>query len=193
LAFDAIQEKKYGFVSSDSDAKLHLVIAGGNDYFFDRLKNMVKRKNISNVIFPGFISERKTLEFLYREAFFCIFPSLYEGFGLPPLEALKRNKLVLCNNGTCFPEILSDSVIYFDGKSIDDISNTINNTVKNLDALKKKYLPRAQKTLVKYSWDKMARETLRLYKRTIQLSASPQVLSSARKGRRSGLSSQFQN
>jgi glycosyltransferase involved in cell wall biosynthesis len=150
------------------DDDLHLVIAGGNDYFFDRLKKLVAQKKIKNVIFPGFIKNRKTLEFLYQEALFCIFPSLYEGFGLPPLEALKRNKLVLCNNGTCFPEILGDSVVYFNGESIENITKTITSTIKNLESLKKTYLPRAQKTLTRYSWDKMARETLELYENTIE-------------------------
>jgi len=158
LAFKLVQKK---------NKNLNLVIAGGDDYFFTRLKNLVKRQKIQNVIFPGFVSDGKPLEFLYQEALFCIFPSLYEGFGLPPLEGLKRGKLVLCNNGTCFPEILGDSVVYFDGKSIPDISNAIEKAVDNLQNLKKEYLPRAQKTLAKYSWTKMARETLELYNQTL--------------------------
>jgi len=155
-------------MTNNKNNGLNLVIAGGNDYFFDRLKNLVKKKGIKNVIFPGFISDRKTLEFLYQEALFCIFPSLYEGFGLPPLEALKREKLVLCNKGTCFPEILGDSALYFDGKSVGDISKAINDAVKNLDKYKKAYQPRAVKTLQKYSWDKMAEETLKLYEKAIK-------------------------
>lgn len=147
--------------------ELNLVIAGGEDYFFNRLKNLVNKRGIKNIIFPGFISDRQTLEFLYQEALFCIFPSLYEGFGLPPLEALKREKLVLCNNGTCFPEILGNSVIYFDGKSINYISSSIASTVKNLEKLKKSYLPQAVFTLEKYSWSKMCKETLALYKSTL--------------------------
>jgi len=148
--------------------ELHLVIAGGKDYFFKRLKDSVIKSKIKNVIFPGFVSNRKTLEFLYQEALFCIFPSLYEGFGLPPLEALKRGKLVLCNKGTCFPEILGDSVVYFDGKSVTDMSEKIAEAVKNLTSLKKEYLPRAKETIQKYSWTKMARETLELYKKALE-------------------------
>lgn len=142
----------------------YLVIAGGKDYFFKRLKDLVVQSKIKNIIFPGFISDRKTLEYLYQEAMFCIFPSLYEGFGLPPLEALKRKKLVLCNKGTCFPEILGGSVIYFDGESVTEISDSIVNTIENLENLKKEYLPKAKETLSKYDWDKMAKETLALYK-----------------------------
>lgn len=149
--------------------KLHIVIAGGEDYFFNRLKELAGQSGLKNIIFPGFIQDRsKTFEFLYQEALFCIFPSLYEGFGLPPLEALKRKKLVLCHNGTCFPEILGDSVIYFDGNSVASISEAILNTLTNLKALEKKYLPRAQKTLAKYSWEKAAKETLELYKKIIK-------------------------
>jgi glycosyltransferase involved in cell wall biosynthesis len=147
--------------------EMYLVIAGGKDYFFKRLRELVIQSKIKNVIFPGFVSDRKTLEYLYQEALFCVFPSLYEGFGLPPLEALKRKKLVLCNNGTCFPEILGKSVIYFDGKSVTDISDKIINTLENLNSLKKEYLPLVKDTLKKYSWEKMARETLGLYKRLI--------------------------
>ena len=141
----------------------YLVIAGGEDYFFKRLKSLVIQSKIKNITFPGFVSDRKTLEYLYQEALFCIFPSLYEGFGLPPLEALKRKKLVLCNNGTCFPEILGDSVVYFDGCSVTSLSDAIVNTVENLDNLKKEYLPKAKETLQKYSWTKMVKETLKLY------------------------------
>jgi len=159
IAFKLVQKK---------NKNLNLVIAGGDDYFFTRLKNLVKRQKIQNVIFPGFVSDQKTLEFLYQESLFCIFPSLYEGFGLPPLEALKRGKLVLCNNGTCFPEILGKSVVYFNGKSIPDVSSAIANTVTNLENLKREYLPRAKNTLEKYSWTKMAKETLELYKQTTE-------------------------
>lgn len=159
LGFKLVQKKH---------KNIFLVIAGGDDYFFDGLKKLVKTKKIPNIIFPGFISDRKTLELLYKEALFCIFPSLYEGFGLPPLEALKRGKLVLCNNGTCFPEILSDSVVYFNGQSVEDTAKTITNTIKNLESLKKTYLSRAPKTLTKYSWHKMAEETLRLYGLTVK-------------------------
>lgn len=161
LAFKQVQEK---------NKKINLVIAGGDDYFFERLKSLVKKRGIQNVIFPGFISDRKTLEFLYQEALFCIFPSLYEGFGLPPLEALKRGKLVLCNNGTCFPEILGDSVVYFDGKSVAGIAKTINKTIKNIEVLKNIYQPKAFGVLEKYSWDKMAQKTLELYNKTVDSS-----------------------
>lgn len=147
--------------------ELYLVIAGGKDYFFNKLKNLVTQNQIKNIIFPGFIDNRKTLEYLYQEALFCIFPSLYEGFGLPPLEALKREKIVLCNNGTCFPEILEDSVIYFNGKSVTDISEKITFSIENLDTLKKEYKERSKKILKKYSWKKMVSETLQLYKSVI--------------------------
>jgi len=145
--------------------EIYLVIGGGKDYFFNRLKNLVGKSKIKNIIFPGFIPEGRALEYFYQEALFCVFPSLYEGFGLPPLEALKRKKLVLCNNGTCFPEILGESVVYFNGKSVTDISDAIINTLENLENLKKTYLPRAKDTLARYSWRKMARETLELYKK----------------------------
>jgi glycosyltransferase involved in cell wall biosynthesis len=161
FAFNSARKKYYDATNKN----LHLVIAGGEDYFFNRLKNLTRENRIKNVILPGFISDPKTFEFIYQEALFCIFPSLYEGFGLPPLEALKREKLTLCHNGTCFPEILGDSVAYFDGKSVTDMSDKITDALENLPSLKKEYLPRAKQILRKYSWTKMARETLELYEK----------------------------
>ncbi len=143
--------------------KTNLIIAGGDDFFFQRLKGFIKKNKIKNVILPGFIKDRKTLEFLYQESLFCIFPSLYEGFGLPPLEALKRKKLVLCSHSTSFPEILQDKAIYFDGNSTLDIGEKIVETIKNKSVLEERMLKDSENFLKNYSWKKMARETLRLY------------------------------
>ncbi len=151
LAFSKIRSKRFC-----------LVLSGGNDYFFKRLKKFVEKKKIKKVFFPGFLKSQKDLEFFYNQAEFCIFPSLYEGFGLPPLEALKRNKTVLCSRNTVFPEILGESAFYFDGLSVADIT-------KNIDLALKKKLPKKitdlekKATLEKYSWHKMCQEILDVY------------------------------
>lgn len=143
--------------------KLSLVLGGGNDYFFKRLKNFTEEHKIKNVLFPGFLRGKKDLEFLYSQSEFCIFPSLYEGFGLPPLEAIKRNKKVLCSKNTVFPEILGHSALYFDGLSIKDIAQKIIQEIKNPSVIKDEA---RKKTLEEHSWDKMCREILELYKST---------------------------
>ena len=140
--------------------KTYLVLGGGNDYFFKRLKDFVIENNIQNIIFPGFLRSKKYLEFLYSQASFCIFPSLYEGFGLPPLEALKRNKRVLCSRNTVFPEVLEKSASYFDGLSVSDMSKKILFMNKKREKINPEIL---KKTLEKHSWKKMCRNILEVY------------------------------
>jgi len=147
--------------------KVLLVIAGGEDFFFEKLKKFIRKNKIKNILLPGFIGEKKTLEFLYLESLFCIFPSLYEGFGLPPLEALKRKKLVLCSRSTSFPEILQDKAVYFNGNSLEDIGEKVKTTIEKKMELEKKMENNLEQFLCLYDWEKMARETLEVYKKSV--------------------------
>ncbi|MCX6779687.1 MAG: glycosyltransferase family 1 protein [Candidatus Magasanikbacteria bacterium] len=83
-----------------------LVLAGNKNYFYERLEKLIKEKNIQNVILVGFVPDDE-LPNLYKNATLYIFPSLYEGFGLPPLEAMQYHIPVISSNTTCLPEILA--------------------------------------------------------------------------------------
>jgi len=77
-----------------------LVLVGGEDYFYKKLKiENCKLKIGDKIIFWGFISD-KNLDALYRDAALYVFPSLSEGFGLPPLEAMARGVPVVSSNAT---------------------------------------------------------------------------------------------
>ena len=76
------------------------------------------------VLITEFVSEPE-LEDLYKNASLFIFPSLYEGFGLPPLEAMKRGLPVVSSNTTCMPEILEEAALYFDPLDIEDMAEKI--------------------------------------------------------------------
>lgn len=154
----AFRDASYHF-----NRKIYLILAGGDDFFFKKIKKFIKKEKIKNIIMPGFIEKGRELEIIYKEALFCIFPSLYEGFGLPPLEALRREKLVLCAKATSFPEILEDKALYFDGRNVSDISQKIVFAVKNKKNLKKETGKNLKSFLAKYDWEKTARKTLKIY------------------------------
>ena len=85
---------------------LQLVLVGRKDYFYKRLKEYAKELNLwqensidSKIIFPDFVPDNK-LNILYNQALFYIFPSFYEGFGLPPLEAMANGCPVVSSNRT---------------------------------------------------------------------------------------------
>lgn len=140
---------------------LSLILAGKEDYFYKRLKKYVADNEISNVIFPNHIDEDH-LPTVYREAKLYVFPSLYEGFGLPPLEAMARNVPVASSNTSCLPEILGPAAFFFDPRGISEISEAIEKVLTDND-LRKYLIETGKKQIQKYSWEKMARETLSVY------------------------------
>ncbi len=89
------------------------VMVGKEDYFYVRLKEQVEKAQLRNIIFSGFLTDQE-LSLLYRYARAYLFPSLYEGFGLPPLEAMARGTPVISSDRGSLPEILGDAACYFD-------------------------------------------------------------------------------
>jgi glycosyltransferase involved in cell wall biosynthesis len=120
----------------------------------------------SLILITGFISEQK-LDDLYKNASLFVFPSLYEGFGLPPLEAMKRGLPVVSSNASCMPEILGDAVLYFDPLNLDDMTEKIKNALRDRE-LREELTKKGLEQIKKYSWPKMAQETLLIYKKIIQ-------------------------
>jgi len=141
---------------------LNLVLAGKEDYFYRRLKKLAKRKNIKNIIFADFIPDRD-LDSFYRQALLYVFPSLYEGFGLPPLEAMSKGVSVISSDHPCMREVLDDSVYYFDAKKTGEMAKAV---IKVLDdkELQEKLTAKGYEQIKKYSWKKMAEETKNIYK-----------------------------
>ncbi len=140
---------------------LNLVLVGKEDYFYLRLKEEVKKNKIKGVIFPGFVDDCD-LGAVYQQALLYIFPSLYEGFGLPPLEAMERGVAVICSNSTCLPEILGDGAFFVDTKKELEISEAILKITSD-ESLRETLISKGYRQVEKYSWEKMARETLEIY------------------------------
>ncbi|MDA3802670.1 MAG: glycosyltransferase family 1 protein [Patescibacteria group bacterium] len=151
---------------------LKLVLAGKIDYFYKRLKEKAidlklyskgDREN-SKVIFAGHVSD-KELQLLYQKAKAFIFPSLYEGFGLPPLEAISNNCLVLSSDKASLPEVIGDGAMYFDPENENDIYNKIKKIEdKELTKILKE---KSTEFIKKYSWSKCASETRNIYLNSI--------------------------
>lgn len=146
---------------SKKHTRLNLALAGTEDYFFKRLKKFVAEGNISNVIFPGHVEEND-LPTIYREARLYIFPSLYEGFGLPPLEAMARNIPVASSNASCLPEILGNAAYFFDPRGISETAEAIERVLTD-NQLRKQLIVAGKIQVQKYSWEKMATETMGIY------------------------------
>lgn len=141
---------------------LCLVLVGKEDYFHQRLARLVKKKNIKNVIFAGFVPDGD-LDGLYRNASLYVFPSLYEGFGLPPLEAMAKGTPVVSSDHPCMKEVLGESAYYFNAKKEEKIVKAVL-LVLGDEKLREELRKKGYEQIKKYSWKKMAVETLKIYK-----------------------------
>ena len=101
---------------------------------------------------------------LYQNASLYVFPSLCEGFGLPPLEAMTFQVPVVCSKATCLPEILGSAAVYFNPEDIEDIAEKIWMVLEDKN-LQEKLKIEGNKRIKKYSWLKMAEEILREYRK----------------------------
>jgi glycosyltransferase involved in cell wall biosynthesis len=103
------------------------------------------------------------MESVYRRARCLVFPSYYEGFGIPILEAFSSGCPVLLSDGSCFPEIARDAALYFQPKNAADLRRqmlAILENPKTADSLRERGFARA----AEFSWDRAARETLAVYR-----------------------------
>ena len=87
---------------------------------------------------------------------------MYEGFGLPPLEAMAYQLPVLSSNSTCLPEILGKAALYFNPQDEADLLNKINTIINNKE-LRNKLKSSGLEQIKKYSWNKMTKKIINLY------------------------------
>ena len=148
-----------------------LVIAGNRGWLCDDIfQEASKGEAAGNVLFTGHVAA-DDLPHLYGAAALFVYPSLYEGFGIPPLEAMASGIPVVCSNRSSLPEVVGDAALLIDPEDEQAIAAAIEQGVQDegLRArLRRKGLERASL----FSWEKAARETLQLYEDTCRLSTS---------------------
>ncbi len=103
---------------------------------------------------------------LYKNAMAFVYPSLYEGFGIPPLEAMSFDCPVACSNSSSIPEVVGNAGIYFDPNDIEDMRNTIEKLVTN-DTLRKQLISAGRERIKMYSWRQCASKTLDIYRKVL--------------------------
>lgn len=140
-----------------------LVITGNEDPYYPEVKRTIKELGIEHaVIFPGLIEEDELVS-LYQSAKLYVFPSLYEGFGLPPLEAMRCGTPVVASKTACIPEICGDeNAFFFDPYDPTDMADMIQRVWIDED-LQRQLREKGLKHSLKFSWEKMAERTMEIY------------------------------
>ena len=140
---------------------LMLVIVGKKGWLYEDILLSPRKFGVGErVSFLDFV-EDKDLPSLYRNASCFVLPSLYEGFGLPVLEAMKYGCPVLTSNVSSLPEAGGDAAIYFDPQDADDIKEKIEKVISN-PKLRSEMIEKGKQQIKKFSWEKTARETLKV-------------------------------
>jgi glycosyltransferase involved in cell wall biosynthesis len=151
----------FGKLRKEMPAKL--VILGKQDPKHTRVYEAIdKTKAKSDIVMPGFVTDEE-LSLWYKAASVFVFPSFYEGFGLPGLEAMMAGAPVVASNQASLPEVYQDAALYFDPFNTADIAAKIKEVILN-KKLQEKLIENGRKISRKYSWKKTAEETLDLYK-----------------------------
>lgn len=158
--------KAFHILRTKYSANLKLVLTGKPDPAYPEVKEVIEKLNLGeDVVLTGLVPEGELID-LYNLAMLYIFPSFYEGFGLPILEAFACETPVVASHSSCIPEICGEgNAVFFDPHSPENIAETINNTL-NDDALRTRLINRGKARLNDFSWQKMAEKTLNLYNNT---------------------------
>jgi len=148
----------------NEDNELNIVCAGGGDFSkieIDKFKNL----NIRDKLFY-YSGSDSILAYLYQKATAFIFPSLYEGFGIPILESFACRCPLICGKTSSLPEVAGDAAIYFD--PIDKLSmlNSIQKVIYN-DELKKQLINKGVERVKEFTWKKTADKTKKIYEGVI--------------------------
>lgn len=161
--------RAFALLKEDEGYETQLVITGEENPYYPEVKRVVKELNLEHdVIFTGLVPEDELVA-LYQSAVFYVFPSLYEGFGLPPLEAMRCGTPVVASKASCIPEICGEeNAVFFDPYDPEDMANNMRKVLldENLRAeLREKGLKHSRK----FSWERMSEKTLEVYKEAIKL------------------------
>lgn len=113
-----------------------------------------------------YAGEDDLLAAIYRQADALVYPSLYEGFGLPPLEAMASGCPVICSNTSSLPEVVGTAGEYFDPTSQESMIKAMEAVMSSLDR-KQDLIGKGYKQAAKFSWEKCAQETMGVYRKLL--------------------------
>ncbi len=142
------------------DKELSIVCVGGGMFNNEEKQLFNKLKIIKNLHQKNLDDE--TLALYYKNALMFVFPSRYEGFGIPILEAFACNCPLICSNTSSLPEIAGNAAIYFDPDNLESIRSAIKNLLNN-DDLQKTLVLKGEKKLKQYSWKITTQKTKQMY------------------------------
>lgn len=157
--------KAYSMLCEQYHIDLQLVLVGPKSWYYKEIIKKIEEFKLQNrVIFTGYIGqETNDLSILYNGADLFAFPSFYEGWASPPLEAMACGVPVVTSRVSSLPETVGDAALLFDPYNVEEIADAMYRCLTDTvlrDGLRKKGVERVKE----FTWERMSRETLRIYK-----------------------------
>lgn len=143
-----------------------LILVGAAGYQAEELQTLVQAYQLEDhVRFLGYVDDAERAA-LYRGASLFLFPSLFEGFGLPVLEAQSYGVPVMCANNSSLPEIAGDAAILVDPTDVDAIADAMVQLSKD-EELRQRLIAAGHENVKRFSWEKAARETFAVFEKVL--------------------------
>jgi glycosyltransferase involved in cell wall biosynthesis len=145
---------------------LHLVLIGSGLQGSAAIRNLISHYNVQEYVHILGYVVNEDLPKLYKNAKALVFPSLFEGFGIPLLEAMAMGCPIIASNTTSIPEVAGDAAYFFDPKNIQSICDAMHRIIDD-NALREKLIRNGKNRITHYSYDKVARRHLDIFSSAI--------------------------
>ncbi len=155
--------RSYSMLRKGGKIEQKLVIAGRKGWLYSSLFKLIEELGLKDdVVFTGFVPDEE-LPYVYNGADLFVYLSLFEGFGIPPLEAMACGVPVICSNTTSLPEVVGDAGILVDPTDGKAVEKAILTVLEN-PLLQEEMVEKGLRQAAKFSWERTARETLQVYR-----------------------------
>lgn len=151
------------FLKESEQKNFKLVLAGKKGWKYEPIFAKIKELNLEGaVIYCGYVKLQEKI-YLLKKAYAFVFPSLYEGFGLPILEAMNMGIPIVSSNIASIPELVIDNALLINPRDIDSIKKSLLK-ITSEPKLREKFISKGKGIVRNFSWEECAKKTLELYK-----------------------------
>lgn len=159
--------RAYALLRSQGNDDHRLVLAGPRGWQYEPIFELIRQLGLEgSVTFPGFVPDDE-LPLWYSSATVFAFPSRYEGFGLPLLEAMACGTPVVSSNASSLPEVVGDAGLLVDPTDVEGLCSALRRLLED-DALRSSLSAAGQARAQAFSWRRMASETVRVYREVLE-------------------------
>ncbi len=152
---------------NEKDILPDLVIAGGKGWMYDEIYEMVNKKHLEKwIIFTDYVSEEEKIALMQGALAFC-FPSLYEGFGLPPMEAMACGTPVITSCTSSLDEVAGEAALKVNPESVQQIASALTKMHREED-IRQKLIEKGRKQAAKYTWENASDALYKVFENVLE-------------------------